>query len=187
MGFESEAFEPERPREINKSKLLIVLAGVIIVGGMLVALLGGYGILAVNPGMVAGFSFLVASIMVCCAAVMVTGSVASRLPEYSEMEDKFRLGMHYYDSEEWDEALKIFQELIGPNRDHKRALYYAARCYEKMDNWEQVKYTIRRYLELQPNDREAWELLATAHKRLFEYEEAEEAQRRAEDLQPRGE
>ncbi|MHA1653040.1 MAG: hypothetical protein ACTSVT_03515, partial [Candidatus Thorarchaeota archaeon] len=86
MGFESEAFEPERSREINKSKLLMVLAGVITVGGMLVALLGGYGILAVNPGMVVGFSFLVASIMVCCAAVMVTGSVASRLPEYSEME-----------------------------------------------------------------------------------------------------
>ena len=75
-----------------------------------------------------------------------------------------------------------FTELAGPKMDHKRALYYSARCYEKFDDWENVKKYCYAYLALKPEDREVWEMVADAHKRLFEYTEAEEAQKRAEEL-----
>jgi predicted Zn-dependent protease len=71
---------------------------------------------------------------------------------------------------------------MGPANDHKRALYYGALCYDKLDKSEDMRNFLKRYLELQPKDKEAWDLLARAHKRLFEYAEAQEAEIRASEL-----
>ena len=38
------------------------------------------------------------------------------------------------------------------------------------------------YLEIKPKDREVWEMLNRAHKKLFEYEEAEDALDKASRL-----
>jgi len=90
--------------------------------------------------------------------------------------------MEFYHNQEWEEALKVFREQMGPEMNHKRALFYGAKCCEELDDLECVKKYTKKYLELQPRDKEAWEMLAHAHKRLFEYEESEDALRKAAEL-----
>jgi hypothetical protein len=172
--------EPSR-RRINY-RIMGGAAGLILILGIVFAWLGGQGIIPVDPSMILGLTVLTVMIIVCCSSLTIIGGVATRLPEYSEMETRFEEAMDHYKSEEWEEAILIFRELMGPERDHKRALYYAARCCEKLDDWECVKSLCNRYLELQPKDREVWELLASAHKKVFEYEEADEAMKRAAKL-----
>ncbi|MFX1369540.1 MAG: tetratricopeptide repeat protein [Promethearchaeota archaeon] len=180
--------EPENDFEIGAQrrrinyKIMGGAAGIILVLGIVLAWLGGQDIIPVEPSMVLGLTVLTVMIIVCCSSLTVIGGVALRLPEYSEMETRFAEAMDHYNSGEWEEAIQIFRELMGPERDHKRAVYYAARCCEKLDDWECVKSLCIRYLELQPKDREVWELLASAHKKMFEYDEAEEAMKKAAEL-----
>lgn len=168
-------------------KLIAVAAVVIIIGGIILAWLTGQGYLPavrefIEPAAILGITILTASILICCTASLLTGSYASKIPEYGEMEIVFEKAKEHYDAEEWEEALEIFQKLMGPNMDHKRALYYGAMCCEKLGNTENVIRYLRRYVELQPKDKEVWEILARAHKRLFQYEEANEAEQKAMSL-----
>jgi tetratricopeptide (TPR) repeat protein len=156
-------------------KYALMIAAIIVVGGIVAAWLGGQGILPIDPGVALGMSILVATITICCAAAIMQGAYALRFVGYSEMELRFEEGMGHFDNGEWENALLIFTELAGPKMDHKRATYYAARCYETRDDWENVKKYVNAYLQMQPRDPDAWELLARAHKSLFEYEEAEHA------------
>ncbi len=165
-----------------KPKYIAILAVVIVFGGIAVGLLSAQGILPFDGPLVVGLSILTATIIVCCASTIMLGSVASKMPGYGQMEIRFDEGMEHFQNEEWENALLIFTELAGPKMDHKRALYYSARCYEKLDDWENVKKYCSAYLAIKPQDREVWEMLSDAHKRLFEYAEAEEAQKRAEEL-----
>ena len=71
---------------------------------------------------------------------------------------------------------------MGPDMNHKRALYYGARCAEELEDFDTVKVYCKAYLKMQPKDKEVWEILARAHKKFFEYEEAEDALRQAENL-----
>jgi hypothetical protein len=158
-----------------KPKYIGIAAIVIVFGGIIVALLSAQGILPFDGPMVMGITILTATIIVCCASTLMLGSVASKMPEYGQMEIRFDEGMEHFKNEEWENALLIFTELAGPKMDHKRGLYYAALCYGKLDDWENVKKYCKAYLALKSNDREVWEMLADAHKRLFEYEEAEKA------------
>jgi tetratricopeptide (TPR) repeat protein len=98
------------------------------------------------------------------------------------MEIRFEEGMEFYNNQEWEAALNVFKQEMGPELDHKRALFYGAKCCDKLDDLECVKKYTKRYLELQPKDKDAWEMLADAHKRLFEYHEAEDAMKRASKL-----
>ena len=163
-------------------KYIGILAVAIVFGGIIVALLSAQGILPFDGPTVLGIAILVATVVVCCASTIMLGSVASKMPEYGEMEIRFDEGMEHYGNEEWENALLIFTELAGPKLNHKRALYYAARCYAQMDDWENVKKFCKAYLAIKPRDREVWEMLADAHKRLFEYSEAAEAAEKASRL-----
>lgn len=165
-----------------KPKHIALLAMLIVFSGIILAWLGGQGIIQMDPNIVLGITILTATIIVCCASTIMLGSVAAKIPEYAEMEQRFEEGMAHFENEAWENALLIFTELSGPKMDHKRALYYAALCYDKLDDLENVKKFARAYLELKPNDKEVWNLLASAHKRLFEYEEAEVALERASSL-----
>jgi tetratricopeptide (TPR) repeat protein len=98
------------------------------------------------------------------------------------MEIRFREAKQLYDEDEIEEALVAFKELIGPEMNHKRGLYYAARCCEKLDDFEGVKVYCNAYIKMQPRDAEVWEMISNAHKKLFEYEEAEDASQRAQQL-----
>jgi tetratricopeptide (TPR) repeat protein len=109
-------------------------------------------------------------------------SYASKTVEYGEMEIQYREAKDFYDNEEWEKALPLFLELAGPKNDHKRAVFYAAKCYQNLEDWENVKVYCRAYLKLKPKDKEVWELLSTAHKRLFEYEDAQKAADKASSL-----
>ncbi len=174
---EDEAAPPRiRPKYIGLAAVAIV------VGGIIAAWLAGQGIIPINPGLILGTSILLATLIVCCSSSLMITSFASKMPEYGEMEIRYREAMGFYEDGEWDKALPIFIELAGPRLDHKRAVFYAAKCFEAKDDWNNTKKYARAYLELKPKDKEAWELLSSAHKRLFEYEEAEEAQERAESL-----
>jgi len=163
-------------------KYIGILAVAIVFGGIVVAWLSAQGILPFNGPMVLGITILAATVVVCCASTIMLGSVASKMPEYGDMEIRFDEGMVHYKNEEWENALLIFTELAGPRLDHKRALYYAARCYEQMGDWKNVKKFCKAYLALKPRDREVWEMLSDAHKRLFEYDEAEDAAEKASKL-----
>jgi len=165
-----------------KPKYIGLAAILIVVGGIIVALLSAQGILPFDGPMILGVSILTATVIVCCASTLMLGSVASKMPEYGQMEIRFDEGMEHYKNEEWENALLVFTELAGPKMDHKRGLYYSALCYGKMDDWENVKKYCNAYLAIKPKDREVWEMLSDAHKRLFEYGEADEAQKRASDL-----
>jgi hypothetical protein len=156
---------------------------VIFVGGAIVAwIVGQLGIPFLDPIMILGASIMIAMVLVCCSSMMVIGQFAARMPEYGEMETRFEEGMEFYNNQDWEVALKIFREQMGPEKDHKRALFYGAKCCEELDDLNCVKEYTKRYLELQPKDKEAWEMLASAHKRLFEYEEAEDALKKASEF-----
>ena len=158
------------------------LAIIIAFGGIIAAFLTAQGFLPGNPSMTLGMALLVSMIVVCCGSSCMMTSYASKTVEYGEMEIRYKEAKEYYDNEEWEKALPIFIELAGPKKDHKRAAYYAAKSYENLDDWENVKFWCKAYLELKPKDREVWELLSTAHKRLFEYEDAQIAADKASAL-----
>ncbi|TET06391.1 MAG: hypothetical protein E3J86_14980 [Candidatus Thorarchaeota archaeon] len=155
---------------------------VIIVGGIIAAWLGGQGYLPIDPGMAIGMSILLATAIVCCSSTLMIGSFAQRVPEYGDMEIRFEEGKLRFDQEEWDYALEIFKTLAGPKLDHKRALYYGALCYEELNDWENMKIFCKAYLDMKPKDKEVWEMLNRAHRRLFEYDEAHDALERANEL-----
>jgi tetratricopeptide (TPR) repeat protein len=154
----------------------------IFVGGLILSLLASQGFIPINPAMIIGMSILLIVILVCCSATMMIASYSQRIPEYSEMEIRYDEAKSRYENEEYEAALEIFKTLAGPRLDHKRALYYGARCYEALNDWENMKIFCLAYLEIKPKDREVWEMLNRAHKKLFEYEEAENALDKASRL-----
>jgi hypothetical protein len=163
--------------------MIAAAAVVILIGGVALAWIGGQlGPPFPDPGMVIGFTILIVMILVCCSSMLVIGRFAARMPQYGEMEIRFEEGMEFYNNQEWEPALEVFKKEMGPELDHKRALFYGAKCCEKLDDLDCVKKYIKRYLELQPKDKQAWEMLADAHKKLFEYEEAEDALKKAAKL-----
>jgi tetratricopeptide (TPR) repeat protein len=170
------------PPDKKVLRILIILIPVILIGGVVIAFLAGYGYLEVDPGIVIAMIIISSSIILCCASIIYTQRVTQKMASYYELENEYKEGMIFFENEEWELAIKIFTKIMGENMDHKRALYYTSRCYEKLDDWQNVKKYCKRYLELQPKDKEVWELLSTAHKRLFEYEESEEALKQASYL-----
>lgn len=163
-------------------KYMAIACAVIVVGGTVLAWLGGQGILPFDPGITLTITILTATVVMCCSSTIMMGSVASKIPEYADMELRFEEGMAYFENEEWENALLVFTEQAGPKMDHIRALYYAALCYSKLDDWANVKKYIKAYLKLKPEDKEAWEILADAHKKLFEYDEADSALQKIAEL-----
>jgi tetratricopeptide (TPR) repeat protein len=155
---------------------------VIFVGGIVLSMLGAWGYIPINPATTFGMSIMLIVILVCCSAAMMITSYSRRIPEYGEMEIRYEEAKSHFDNEEYEAALEIFRELAGPRLNHKRAVYYGARCYETQDDWENMKIFCKAYLELKPKDKEVWEMLNRAHKKLFEYEEAQDALDRANKL-----
>ena len=155
---------------------------VIIVGGLGLAFLAGYGYVDLDPGIIIGLTIILVTVLACCTSCTLLGSYSSNISKYQELEDRFKDGLVLFEDEEWAAALEVFTDVMGPAKDHKRALYYGALCYDKLDKNEDMRILLKRYLELQPKDKEVWNLLAQAHKRLFEYAEAEEAEIRASEL-----
>jgi tetratricopeptide (TPR) repeat protein len=160
-------------------KYIVLTATLITLGGIILAWLGGQGILPLDPSVTLGMTILLATIFICCSAAILQVSYATRMVNYSEMEIRYEEGMEYFENEEWENALLVFTELSGPKRDHKRGTYYSACCYEKLGDWENVKKYTTAYLKMKPKDAEAWEMLSRAHKSLFEYEEAQYAKDQA--------
>jgi len=163
-------------------KYVSVAVVIIFVGGIVLSILAGQGYLPIDPVMTLGMSIMLVVMLICCSATMMIASYSQKIPEYSEMEIRYDEAKSRYENEEYEEALEIFKALAGPRLNHKRALYYGARCYEALDDWENMKLFCKAYLEIKPKDREVWELLNHAHKKLFEYEEAEDALERASKL-----
>ncbi|MGD9396414.1 MAG: CDC27 family protein [Candidatus Thorarchaeota archaeon] len=163
-------------------KIVSIAIITIFVGGVIIAWLGGLGVLPIEPISTLGLAIMLIVVLVCCSAINMIASYSQRIPQYGEMEIRYEEAKLHYDNEEYEEALEIFKQLAGPRLNHKRALYYGARCYEALDDWENMKLFCKAYLELKPKDKEVWEMLNRAHKKLFEYEEAQEALEKANKL-----
>jgi tetratricopeptide (TPR) repeat protein len=177
----------EEPTQRDRStkltvRTILVVAAVVFVGGLVVGLLGGLGVLAIPASSVIILTVLLVAVLACCSTITRLFQVSKRMPLYSEMEARFEQGKMLFDNGEWAQSLEVFLELAGPKKDHKRALYYAARCYENLEQWSQAKEHYRLYLKLQPKDKEVWHSLAQAHRKMFEYEQADEADRIAAGL-----
>jgi tetratricopeptide (TPR) repeat protein len=176
---------PEDSLDLSKKlsfKRIGLAVSVIIAGGFGLAFLAGQGYIELDPGIIIGFTFVIVTWIVCCTSCSFIGSYATRLPDYQKLEERFKDGLVLFEDEEWTAALEAFKNVLGPAKDHKRALYYGALCYDKLDKSEDMRDFLKRYLELQPKDKEVWNLLARAHKKLFEYAEAQEAETRASEL-----
>lgn len=163
-------------------KYVSIAIVVIFAGGVVLSILAGQGYIPADPVMVFGMAILLCTMLVCCSATMMIASYSQRIPEYNEMEISYDEAKSHYDNEEYEAALENFKKLAGPKLNHKRALYYGARCYEALDDWENVKIFCKAYLKIKSKDKEVWEMLNRAHKKLFEYEEAQEALDRASKL-----
>ncbi len=178
--------EEEKPGGIFtfrfRGRYLGAIVVIIALVGFGATLLAQQGYIPLSPINIIGATMLAIPILVCCYTLGMQASLASKMPEYAEQESVFEKGMTYYNSKEWNKALDVFLEVMGPKKDHKRALYYSARCYEQLNDWANVKQFAGLYLAMQPKDREVWEMLAAAHTRLFEYDEAERAKARASRL-----
>lgn len=163
-------------------KYVSIAVVVIFVGGVILSILAGQGFLPLDPVMVLGSAIMLGVILICCSATMMISTYSQKMPQYSEMEIQFDEAKSRFEHGEYNEALEIFKVLAGPKLNHKRALYYGARCYEELEDWENMKRFCTAYLELKSKDKEVWEMLNRAHKKLFEYEEAQEALDRANQL-----
>ncbi|KXH76305.1 MAG: hypothetical protein AM326_07305 [Candidatus Thorarchaeota archaeon SMTZ-45] len=163
-------------------KYVSIAVVIIFIGGLIISILAGQGFIAVDPVMTMGMAILLITILVCCSAITMVTSYSSRIPEFSEMEIRFDEAKSHFDDGEYTAAAEIFKMLAGPRMNHKRALYYGARCYEALGDWENVKIFCKAYLKLKPKDKEVWEMLNRAHKRLFEFEEAQDALDKADSL-----
>ncbi len=168
----------------RKAKRVGLVGLLIILGSVITAWLVGWGYLPyfAPPAAIIGIGVIIGMILICCTSSLFTMSVAMKIPEYGELEIVFEEGMDHYEREEWKEALEVFRKVMGPEMNHKRALFYAAKCSGMLDDYEAVKMYLKYYMKMQPRDREAWEMLANAHKKLFEYSEAEDAMQRAQQL-----
>jgi hypothetical protein len=176
----------DRPRSLlPRGKYFAAGIAAVFLSGVSAAYLAETGFIPYPSTVIMGGTILLATILVCCYGLGIQASLASKMPEYGELETKFEQGMLHYQAKEWNQALDVFRDVMGPNKNHKRALYYSARCHEQLGDWSNVKYYCQLYLQMQPKDREAWELLAAAHKRLFEYEDAEQALAKATRLKKR--
>lgn len=177
---ENSEDSPKRRFPVVKTLGLATLC--VILGSIGLALAVGRGLLpiGISVGMILGLGIIVGMVLMCCTSMMYMTSVTSKIPEYGDMEIEFKEGMEFYDNNEWENALIVFRKLMGPEMNHKRALYYAARCSEKLDDYRSVKLYCSMYIKMQPKDKEVWLMLANAHKKLFEYDEAEDAMKRAE-------
>ncbi|MFW9863126.1 MAG: tetratricopeptide repeat protein [Candidatus Thorarchaeota archaeon] len=179
---------PTEPETTGRSfrldiRVIGIAAILILVGGTALAwVVGNFGIPFLEPGPILAATIILTMILVCCSAMTVIGQFAYRMPQYGEMETRFKEGIEFYNNQDWEEALKVFREQMGPEMNHKRALFYGAKCCEELEDLDCVKRYTKKYLELQPRDKEAWKMLANAHKRLFEFEEAEDALRMAAKL-----
>ncbi len=173
--------QPGLTRYLNV-KFIGIMAFLIFIASIIVEFLNNLFSLGITPGTAFTIGILMATIFACCGSLSTLGSIGLRIPEYGEMEIKFQEAKELYDNGDWQDALYIFKELHGPQMNHKRALYYGAKCYEQLDDWAMVKHYCQKYLEMKPKDREVWELLASAHKKLFEYDDADKASARAEKL-----
>ena len=163
-------------------KIPAVLAAVLFLAGATLAWIAGQFDWPISPSLILGATITTSVMLLCCSSYFAITSYSTRMPVYQEMETEFRRGMQLFENKEWHEALAIFKHLMGPKMNHKRALYYAARCSEELSDWEGVKLYCGKYLDMKRKDKEVWEMLARAHKRLFEYEEADDALAKASRL-----
>ncbi len=181
MMEDTEQASEEVPEQaLNRLRISGIIALLLVVGGFITAWLQGQAIIPGDPGVTIGFSILMATILICCGASLQTAGYSQRIIGYQAVENVFAVGKDHYDRGEWEEALDVFRNLLGPDNDHKRALYYGARCLEQLGRWNEMKDYCERYLELVPDDSEVWDMLSTANKRLFEYDGAKDAKEKAD-------
>lgn len=173
---------PKRRFSVIKTLGLATLC--VFLGSIGLALAAGRGFIPLgnSVGIILGLGIIVSMVLMCCTSMMYMTTVTSKIPEYGDMEIQFKEGMELYDNNEWENALIVFRKLMGPEMNHKRALYYAARCSEKLDDYRSVKLYCSMYIKMQPKDKEVWLMLANAHKKLFEFDQAEDAMKKAERL-----
>ena len=144
-------------RRYLNAKFIGIIAVLLIVASIITEMLNRLFSLGLPAGMAFVIGILMATVFACCMSLTTIGSIGMKLPEYGEMEQKFQTAKEFYDNREWREALILFKELHGERMDHKRALYYGAKCYEQLNDWEMVKQYCQKYLEMQSKDKEVWE------------------------------
>lgn len=78
---------------------------------------------------------------------------------YTMMEAYMEKGFVYYDTKQFAEALKVFQQAVTVNNMYADAYYWQAKCYEALGNKQDAIVNYQRSLGLDKNLKEAREAL----------------------------
>ena len=82
-----------------------------------------------------------------------------RLGTYQESEVFLQKAAGYYGHERYEDALTCIDIVLEYLPGHKRALFYAAKCYENLGRFDDAARRYSEYLILEPSDEEARERL----------------------------
>jgi tetratricopeptide (TPR) repeat protein len=81
-----------------------------------------------------------------------------RYSNYAVSERYLELSFEYMKKEQWQDALHYLELILHAMPDHKRALYNAAICKERLGDSEGAGMYITNYLQGNPDDKEAIEI-----------------------------
>ena len=78
---------------------------------------------------------------------------------YTYMEAYIEKGLLYFDAQQYDKALQVFQMASTVNNLYADAYYYQARCYEMMNKKDSAVTFFKQSLQIDPTMKEAREHL----------------------------
>ena len=73
----------------------------------------------------------------------------------NDIEKLFDKGLDYFNADEYDEAIKTFNDVLTQNPDHPDAQYYVALCWANKGKLGKAISEFTKAIEKDPNDTDA--------------------------------
>lgn len=138
--------------------------------GITLYILASYGYVFWSPNMALIVGFFTPLVVYTAKEALGLFKYKRRLGEFWYMDRQYERAMQLFHNQEWEKALALFSLILKVGPDHKRALYYAAVCNEKLGNWSDVVTMSRHYLKQNPEDDEVSSMLTKANQNLWNEE-----------------
>ena len=105
-------------------------------------------------------------------------------PEGFTIEDAHGLGESYYNSEGFEEAIKIYNTILDQVPDDVDALVNVGLAHISIDEYQKAIDYYKKALEYDPDDATIWDNLGIAYENNDDIEEAKKAYLKAQELDP---
>ncbi|MFX1369541.1 MAG: hypothetical protein ACFFAY_13165 [Promethearchaeota archaeon] len=135
--------------------------------GITLYLLASYGYVFWDPILALLVGFFAPLVVYGTKGAMGLYKYRLRLGEFWYMDYQYKEAMRFYNNQDWELAANHFERVLEVGPDHKRALYYAAKCKENLEEWSDVVTLSRRYLKQNPEDEEAAFMLKRANQYIW--------------------